>query len=227
MPALPLRGGAYPAGVARGHGGKAAVPAGAQLVRGALETSGRRTRAAHAARAGLERNLRHQERAMRRMKSKPPSYLGGRRPLALALPDPNAWMHRERTIALLKRYFRLAVETGRLPSVLGREFFRTRVTSERGYTFENSVIFVHDVERCLEKLDSFSRELLGWHVLQEFSLNETAQLMGCGAGVVYRGFLDSLDHLTEVFLEHDLISTGERKQASEHATEEEEKLCTR
>jgi len=84
------------------------------------------------------------------------------------------------------------------------------------------------VERCLEELDPFSRELLGWHILQEFSLNETAQLMGCGQGVVYRGFLDSLDHLTEILLRHQLIGssrTSKEGEAAEEGAAEEEELC--
>ena len=41
---------------------------------------------------------------------------------------------------------RLSVEVGRLPSVLGREFFRARVSSYHVSTFEDTVIFVHDME---------------------------------------------------------------------------------
>jgi hypothetical protein len=64
--------------------------------------------------------------------------------------NPDLWLYRERTVALLKRYLRLSVEVGRLPSLLGREFFRARVTSYRMASFEDAVIFVHDVEHCLE-----------------------------------------------------------------------------
>jgi DNA-directed RNA polymerase specialized sigma24 family protein len=118
--------------------------------------------------------------------------------------------------------FPVAVETGRLPSVLGREYFRTRVTSERGYTFENSVIFVHDVEHCLEELDDFSREVIGWHVLQEFSLKETAHLMGCGQSAAYRGFLEALDRLSEIMLTHQLMTPVE---AAEDVGDPEMRTC--
>jgi Zn-finger nucleic acid-binding protein len=43
--------------------------------------------------------------------------------------NPDLWMYRGRTLALLKRYRGLSIELGRPPSVLGREFFRTRITS--------------------------------------------------------------------------------------------------
>src|SRR5436305_13986039 len=64
--------------------------------------------------------------------------------------DPDLWLYRERTLGMLRRYQRLSVEVGRLPSLLGREFFRTRVTSYHAGTFEDAVIFVHDVARGLE-----------------------------------------------------------------------------
>jgi len=35
------------------------------------------------------------------------------------------WLYREQTVKMLRRYMRLSVEVGRLPSLLGREFFRT------------------------------------------------------------------------------------------------------
>jgi hypothetical protein len=34
-------------------------------------------------------------------------------------------IYRGRTVAMLRRYMRYSIETGRLPSLLGREFFRT------------------------------------------------------------------------------------------------------
>jgi|SRR5271169_6008166 len=42
-----------------------------------------------------------------------------------------------------------SIETGRLPSLLGRAFFRAKVTSYTMVTFEDRVIFVHDIEKCL------------------------------------------------------------------------------
>jgi len=69
--------------------------------------------------------------------------------------DPDLWLYRRRTVGLLKRYLRMSVEVGRLPSLLGREFFRTRVSRHQVGTFEDAVIFVHDVERSLQQLDYF------------------------------------------------------------------------
>jgi hypothetical protein len=52
---------------------------------------------------------------------------------------------------------------GRLPSLLGREFFRTRVTSYHAGTFEDAVIFVHDVASGLAQLGGFENKLIASH----------------------------------------------------------------
>jgi hypothetical protein len=85
--------------------------------------------------------------------------------------DPDLWLYRERTLALFRRYHRFSVEVGRLPSLLCREFFRTRVTSYRAGTFDDAVIFVHDVARGLAKLDSFDHKLIARIVLQDYTHN--------------------------------------------------------
>ncbi len=121
------------------------------------------------------------------------------------VPQSELCLYRERTRALLRKYFRLALDVGRLPSVLGREFFRTRVTSFTPHSFEDSVIFVHDVERCLECLDEFSRQLIARSVLQDHSHTETAALLGCTRRTVARRLPDALDELSLVFLQRRLL----------------------
>lgn len=114
--------------------------------------------------------------------------------------DPDLWLYRDRTAALLLRYLRLSIEVGRLPSLLGREFFRTRVTCYRVATFEDAVIFVHDVQKCLEKLDEFEKKLIARVVFQDYTQDEAAQLMGCQRRTVGRRFPETLDRLSEIFL---------------------------
>ena len=60
----------------------------------------------------------------------------------------------------------MSVEVGRLPSILGSEFFRTHVTSYSVSSFEDAVIFVHDVERCVAKLDRLSEIFLAAGILE-------------------------------------------------------------
>jgi hypothetical protein len=59
--------------------------------------------------------------------------------------NPDLWLYRHRTEALLQRFLRMSMETGKLPSILGQQFFRSHVTSYRASSFEDVVIFVHDV----------------------------------------------------------------------------------
>ena len=133
------------------------------------------------------------------------------------------WLYRERTVMMLRRYMRLSVEVGRLPSLLGREFFRTRVTSYSASTFEDTVIFVHDVDRSLEKLEWLEKELIGKIVLQEYSQDQAAILLGCWRRTVARRFLEAVDRLTEIFLNGGLLTAlPEQELTSPESCQEEE-----
>ena len=120
--------------------------------------------------------------------------------------DPDLWLYRQRTVALLRRYLRLSIEVGRTPSLLGREFFRTRVTSYGSSTFEDSVIFVHDVERSLEELNEFEKKLIGKIVLQQFSKEEAGRILGCGYRTVERLFPETLDRVSEILLRRGILT---------------------
>jgi hypothetical protein len=113
--------------------------------------------------------------------------------------------YRGRTVAMLRRYMRYSMETGRLPSLLGREFFRAKVTSYTVVTFEDRVIFVHDMERCLERLDEFSRQLIARHILQEHDRWATAKLLHCNEKTVRRYTPVVLDVLSDILLEAGLM----------------------
>src|SRR5262249_53240358 len=93
-------------------------------------------------------------------------------------PERRMAVYYDRAIALLRRYFRLSLELGRMPSLLGREVFRAKVTSYRMVSFEDAVIFVHDIEACLAKLDPQSGELIAKIVFQEYTHEEAAALIG-------------------------------------------------
>lgn len=114
-------------------------------------------------------------------------------------------IYRARTVAMLRRYMRYAIEAGRLPSLVGREFFRSRVTKYQMATFEDRVIFVHDMERCLEQLDDFGRQVLGRIVLQEYGQEDAARLLGCTRMTVHRKLLESLDQLSDILIAVDLL----------------------
>jgi len=118
-------------------------------------------------------------------------------------------IYRGRTVAMLRRYMRYSIETGRLPSLLGREFFRTKVTSYPVVTFEDRVIFVHDMEKCLERLDEFSRQLIARHILQEHDRWATAKLLHCNEKTVRRLTPCALDLLRDILLEVGLLERVE------------------
>lgn len=119
--------------------------------------------------------------------------------------DRDLCLYRDRTFAILRRYMRMALETGRMPSLLGREFFRTKVTSYHTQTFEDSVIFVHDIETCLELLDGIDKTLIAMIALQEHTQEETAALLGCTDRTITRRYQDALDRVSEIFLKREIL----------------------
>ena len=128
----------------------------------------------------------------------PPSVVFGETEMEL-------WPYRRRTVALLRRYARASVEVGRLPSLLGREFFRTRVTSYTMRNFEDVVIFVTDMEKAIEKLSALEKKLLAMNVLEEYTLDEVARLHGCNRKMVQRYLQDALDQFSRILLESGLM----------------------
>lgn len=119
--------------------------------------------------------------------------------------DRRRRIYRGRTVALLRRYMRYSLETGRLPSLLGREFFRSTVTSYRVTTFEDRVIFVHDMEISLGRLTQFSQQVIARYFLQEHDLPATARLLDCNEKTIRRAIPMVLDELIEILVEVGLL----------------------
>src|SRR5271154_454669 len=114
--------------------------------------------------------------------------------------EMDLWPYRTRTTALLRRYARASVEVGKLPSLLGREFFRSRVTSYTMRNFEDVVIFVADMERAIEKLNTLEKKLLAMNILEEYTIPEVARLLGCTQRTAERFLQDALDQLSQILL---------------------------
>jgi hypothetical protein len=119
--------------------------------------------------------------------------------------DADLWQYRRRSTALLRRYARASVEVGRLPSLLGREFFRTRVTSYTMRNFEDVVIFVTDMEQAIAKLDVFDQKVLAMNILEEYTIPEVARVLGCTQRTAERSLQDALDQLSRVLLASGLL----------------------
>jgi hypothetical protein len=120
--------------------------------------------------------------------------------------NPDLWLYRKRTVGLLRRYMRFSLETGRLPSFVGREFFRAKVTYYTATTFEDRVIFVRDVERCLDRLEYWDQQLIVRIILQEHGQEQTARILQCSRSSVARRLPEVLDRLSEDFLRVGLLA---------------------
>lgn len=120
--------------------------------------------------------------------------------------DPDLWMYRKKTTALLRRYMRWSLEAGRVPSLLGRELFRARITAYTATTFEARVIFLHDVEKCLERLKGFDRQIIGRIVLQEYDHGAAARILQCDRKTIERRLPELIDELSAAFLAIELLT---------------------
>lgn len=113
--------------------------------------------------------------------------------------------YRKHTESMLRRYLYASMQVGRTPSILSDPVGRGWVSSRPVRTFEDAVIFVLDVERCLAKLNTLDRMLLSRIVLQEYTQAEAATLIGMSPRTVAYKFPRALDRLTELLLEADLL----------------------
>jgi len=138
---------------------------------------------------------------------------------------PELWLYRERTLALLRRYLRISIEVGRLPSLLGRELFRSKVTSYRMTSFEDAVIFVYDVERALEKLDTFGKQLIATIVFQDYTQDEAAEILRCARRTVCREFPEAIDRISKMFLHGGLLNRLPRRPVENSCQEGEPAVC--
>jgi hypothetical protein len=116
--------------------------------------------------------------------------------------------YRRHTENLLRRYVRMSMQIGRVPSCLPREYLPTRSGARQGANFEDGVIFVHDMERCLGKLDRFSGELVSRIGIQEYSRREVAEMLGMSHGQLARNYDEAIDRLTGILLLHQIIREG-------------------
>jgi DNA-directed RNA polymerase specialized sigma24 family protein len=97
------------------------------------------------------------------------------------------------------------MQVGRAPSLLADSVGRGWVSSRPVRTFEDAVIFVRDVESCLNKLGCLDRMMLSRIVLQEYTQVEAAALLGMGVRTVSYKFPRALDRLTELLLDAGLL----------------------
>ena len=122
-----------------------------------------------------------------------------------AAPAVSLAFYRKHTEKSLRRYLYASMLVGRAPAILGEPVGRGWVSSRRVKTFEDAVIFVLDVERCLDKLGIVDRALLSCIALQEYTHAETAALLGVSVRAVSYKYPMAIDRLTKLLLRSGLL----------------------
>jgi len=124
---------------------------------------------------------------------------------APAEPVISLAFYRKHTESMLRRYLYASMQVGRAPSILGDPVCRGWASSRPIRTFEDAVIFVLDLEKCLDQLGSLDRQLLSRIVLQEYTQAEAATLIGMSVRAISYKFPQALDRLTEKLLASGLL----------------------
>ena len=113
--------------------------------------------------------------------------------------------YRRHTEKMLRRYLYASMLVGRAPAILGEPIGRGWVSSRKVKTFEDAVIFVLDIERCLKKLGPLDCTILSRVALQEYTHAETADILGVSTRAVSYKYPLALDRLTELLLQSGLL----------------------
>jgi hypothetical protein len=122
-----------------------------------------------------------------------------------AAPSASLAFYRKHTESLLRRYLYASMQVGRAPSILGDPIGRGWASSRPIRTFEDAIIFVLDVEKCLNQLGAQDRQMLSRIVLQEYTQAEAAPLLGISVRAISYKFPQAIDRLTEKLLQSGLL----------------------
>lgn len=118
----------------------------------------------------------------------------------------DAMFFRSQTMAIVRHFYEIASQIGRLPSILGREFFRAKISHHAIPSFEEQVVFVHDVEQALGRLSEEDAEVLALVGLFHCTLDDAAAMLGRSRRMVVDRYADSIDKLAAIFLETGLLT---------------------
>jgi hypothetical protein len=127
---------------------------------------------------------------------------------------PEVAFYRKYTEALLRVYLRMSTEAGRVPSLLGRELFRGNVTHCKVRSFEDVVIFCHDMEQMIAKLERLEQGLIKRVALQEFTVVEAAGMLGISLRNSIRLYRKALDNLTWMLLRAGMLEIAGHRPKS-------------
>jgi len=120
-------------------------------------------------------------------------------------PRPEMVCFRGQTLALVRHYFELSCQVGRLPSLMGREVFRARVSHHAIPSFEEQIVFLRDLELCLGRLRKEQAEIMTLVGLHDLPRDQVAAMLGCSRWWINDQFARALDALSEIFLQAGLL----------------------
>jgi DNA-directed RNA polymerase specialized sigma24 family protein len=114
---------------------------------------------------------------------------------------------RGHTRTMIRRYVLARYQAARIFSCLDASKFSGsgRASAQPIRTFEDALVFVIDMDRCMESLDPTDLELLKRTQIQEFTEAETACLMGMSTRTVSTKAQVALDRLTQRLIDSGLL----------------------
>jgi len=123
-------------------------------------------------------------------------------------PRPEMLCFRGQTLAVLRNFFEISLQMGRLPSILAREFFRARISHHAIPSFEEQAVFVCDVKLCLARLSPEGRRLATLVGLYDLSRDEVARQLHCSRAWASERLAETLDGLAEGLLRAGILHEG-------------------
>ena len=119
---------------------------------------------------------------------------------------PEMICFRGQTLFMVRHFFEISCQLGRLPSLMGREFFRAKCSHHAIPSFEEQAVFNRDIELCLARLTDQQAEIITLVGLYDFSREDAAAMLGCSRAWAGERLATALDCLTEIFLQAGLLS---------------------
>jgi len=126
-----------------------------------------------------------------------------------------AYFLRPVTHALLRRYLYASMQPCRIASTLDIPIGRGWASSRPVRSFEDALIFIHDMERCINSLNSLDRAMLTGIVIQEWTQVETAGMLGMSVRALSYKFPAALDRLTQKLIAAELIVLPEENEEND------------
>lgn len=120
-------------------------------------------------------------------------------------PRPEMLCYRRQTLALVRNFFELSSQVGRVCSLLGREFFRARVSHHTIPSFEEQALFIRDLELCLSLLRKPEAEVIVLLGVYDLPYDQAALRLHSSPAVLSQQFTEALDRLSEIFLERGVL----------------------